>query len=69
MKSKLFSGTKAQREGSGGGVDVTALSSFPRKWMERSLTLSTHERLNTLTDDVVGEMIEVKIVLVVSERI
>ena len=27
--SRLFSGTKAQRPGSGGGVEVTALSSFP----------------------------------------
>lgn len=28
--SRLFSGTKAQRAGSGGGVEVTALSSFPK---------------------------------------
>lgn len=73
VKSRLFSGTKAQWVGSGGGVDVTARNSFPRP-QKVGLNIHLNEGIEFgkdagLTNNVMGEVIKIEVVLIISKRI
>lgn len=71
VNSRSLSGTKAHRVGSGGGVEVTASSSFPIDTKSNTTSREKSVQLDNaeLTNDVMREVVKIEVVLIVSKRI
>lgn len=66
VNRRSFSGTNAQRVGSGGGADVTALNSLPGYVLEMG-EMDAGKYLHT--DDIMREVVEIEIVPIIAKGV